>query len=245
MIFFRSKRRKTNIFVPQPMKEQRKTNYSFLYYQRTKINQSICSSTNEGMKTNQSTCSSTIKETKTKRSICSSTNEGTKTKRSIRSSLNYLRNEDEAKYSFLNCRWFDIANCNANNRQKYLKQNCLFILCFDTLGNLLFYHIFNLSCKHSIYCCQLCCHSWMIVMLMLIPAAICRWHCWYLRQIIAGVVNTRGNLSPALLTQASNYRRRSLTMVASLTVRNWWQNYNKKKWHSHVSMCYDDSTLIK
>jgi hypothetical protein len=30
--FFGSKQRKTNIFVPQLMKEQRKTNYSFLYY---------------------------------------------------------------------------------------------------------------------------------------------------------------------------------------------------------------------
>jgi hypothetical protein len=32
--FFGSKRRKMNIFVPQLMKEQRKTNYLFLYYQR-------------------------------------------------------------------------------------------------------------------------------------------------------------------------------------------------------------------
>ncbi len=32
--FFGSKRRKMNIFVPQLMKEQRKTNYLFLYYPR-------------------------------------------------------------------------------------------------------------------------------------------------------------------------------------------------------------------
>ncbi len=80
------------------MKEQRKTNYSFLYYQRndqsicssaiegTKSKRSICSSTIKGTKTNQSICSSTIEGTKTKRSICSSTFEGTKTKRSICSS---------------------------------------------------------------------------------------------------------------------------------------------------------------
>ncbi len=37
-----------------------------------------------------------------KESICSSTIEGTKAKRSIRFSPRYRRNEDEAKYSFLN-----------------------------------------------------------------------------------------------------------------------------------------------
>jgi hypothetical protein len=60
--FFGSKRRKMNIFVPQLMKEQRKTNYSFLYYQRTEDNQSICSSTIKGTKTKRCICSSTIQE---------------------------------------------------------------------------------------------------------------------------------------------------------------------------------------
>jgi hypothetical protein len=48
--FFGSKRRKTNIFVPQLVKEQRKLNYSFLNYQRNEENQSICSLTIERTK---------------------------------------------------------------------------------------------------------------------------------------------------------------------------------------------------
>ncbi len=71
-IFFGSKRKKTNIFVPQLMKEQRKMNYSFLYYQRNEDKQKYLF-LNYRRNEDEAKYSFLNKGTKAKRSIRSST----------------------------------------------------------------------------------------------------------------------------------------------------------------------------
>ncbi len=88
-IFFGSKWWKTNIFVPQLMKEQRKTNNSFLYYQR-----------NED-KPKYLFLNYWRNEDETKYLFLNYRRSEEKPKYLF---LNYRRNEDEAKYLFLNYR---------------------------------------------------------------------------------------------------------------------------------------------
>ncbi len=119
-VFFLSKRRKTNIFVPQLLKERRKMNLFVpkLSKNRRQTKVFVPQPSKEWRNTYVPQLSKG--RGKTNLFVPKLSKERRKTKvfvpqpwwnkeKLIHSFLNYRRNEDEPKYSFLNYWWFDIA----------------------------------------------------------------------------------------------------------------------------------------